>query len=208
VFGNDPGEDCHDTDIDLSWCQQGWRWNLDRVVDTQNNQTRYFYTTETNHYLRWGNTKTAYDRAGALETIEYGLTRPANGHTIARQVVEIETGDRCVGKIQGGGTCAAGAGVNPWPDVPVDLICGAADTCTSEAPAFFTDQRYTKVTSKTVQGTQAGGLTTRVVDEYVLGHTMPEPDPAHPGAPELWLNTITRTGHGANGITTSLPAVA
>lgn len=33
VFGDDANEPCHASSFASSWCQQGWRWNLDLVID-------------------------------------------------------------------------------------------------------------------------------------------------------------------------------
>jgi hypothetical protein len=43
VYGNNPGEPCHNTTFATSWCQQAWRWNLDYVVDPHQNTMAYFY---------------------------------------------------------------------------------------------------------------------------------------------------------------------
>ena len=53
-----------------------YRWNLDYVVDPDNNLTVYKYATETNYYLRGGatgsGTLTSYIRGGYLTNILYG----------------------------------------------------------------------------------------------------------------------------------------
>ncbi|MFE1832072.1 hypothetical protein [Streptomyces yangpuensis] len=74
VFGDDAKEPCHAATFATSWCQQGWRWNLDLVVDTKGNDITYWYKPEMNSYGR--NMKAAddtpYTRGGTLERIEYG----------------------------------------------------------------------------------------------------------------------------------------
>ena len=63
VFGNNSGEPCNAAP---GWCQQAWRWNLDRVVDPNRNTTLYSYTPETNKYALNGSTATTYVRGGYL----------------------------------------------------------------------------------------------------------------------------------------------
>src|SRR6185437_11026640 len=59
-----------------SWKPMPYRWNLDYVVDPDNNLTVYNYATETNYYMRGGatgtGTLTSYIRGGYLTSIQYG----------------------------------------------------------------------------------------------------------------------------------------
>ena len=48
VFGNNAGEPCQ------GWCNQAWRWNLDRVTDRNGNIITYKYTAELNNYQLGG----------------------------------------------------------------------------------------------------------------------------------------------------------
>src|SRR5829696_7879941 len=53
VYANELGEPCWGTapgNIGDSFCQQAWRWNLDRVVDPNQNATIYSYSPVTNYY--------------------------------------------------------------------------------------------------------------------------------------------------------------
>ena len=52
MAGNGTGEPCHKTTFATSFCQQGWRWNLDYVVDPHGNAEVLNYTAETNQYRR------------------------------------------------------------------------------------------------------------------------------------------------------------
>ncbi|HAQ9610462.1 TPA: hypothetical protein IYE61_002961, partial [Enterococcus faecium] len=77
VFGNDAGEPCNAASFVDSSCTQGWRWNLDYVVDVHGNAEAFYYHTETNKYAQYttGTAKnTTYTRGGQLDRIEYGLT--------------------------------------------------------------------------------------------------------------------------------------
>ena len=202
VFATEAGQQCHHATISQSRCQQGWQWNLDKVVDTHGNVTSYTYADETNHYALWGNTTTPveYDRAGRLTKIEYGYR---NVDTVAHQVVQVASGKRCTKSLSTPGDACTGADSpqnNPslWPDVPTDLICDSSSSCMIGSPSFFSIHRYAQVTTETVQE-GSGDLTTRKVDVYTLTHTMSDPDGNGPDQPDLWLTQVDRTGHGANG---------
>jgi hypothetical protein len=57
VVGNNPGEPCNGADYFHSGCLQGYRWNLDYVVDPRGNSMTYFYT-------RWGGGVRVQQRPG------------------------------------------------------------------------------------------------------------------------------------------------
>lgn len=212
VYGNDAGEPCHDATIADAWCQQAWRWNLDRVIDSKGNQIRYFYEDEINHYARWANTteayRTAYDRSGSLVRVEYGFDRNSGQ---PRQMATISRTKRCTPQLSDpsadcSGTNGPRAAPGKWPDVPSDLICdGSDEVCTVGSPSFFTTNRYHEVNTFTIEGND-GAKTTRPVDTYTLDHSMPDPDGDGSDEPDLWLNKITRTGH-LGGENLSLPVV-
>ncbi|MGW1642524.1 hypothetical protein [Streptomyces lavendulae] len=48
VYGNHPGEPCHQTSFAASSCDQGWRWNLDYVEDVHGNAMIIDWAKETN----------------------------------------------------------------------------------------------------------------------------------------------------------------
>ena len=72
--GSPAGTACADpTNADPKACRNGWRWNLDFVVDPHNNLTRYTYAREDNYYLRGtGMSPTEYQAGGYLAQIDYG----------------------------------------------------------------------------------------------------------------------------------------
>ena len=74
VFGNDPGEPCHNTTFATSSCAQAWRWNLDYVVDVHGNAEAFYYDAQTNMYSANGATAASYVRGGELDHIDYGFT--------------------------------------------------------------------------------------------------------------------------------------
>jgi hypothetical protein len=198
VYGNNTNEPCFDKSTTAAdkWCQQAWRWYLDRVIDPSGNEIKYSYTRETNYYARYASTaaanRTEYDRAGLLKKIEYGF----RNFSTPREAVVIDTLKRCTPQVidstaSCGGTAAEVPG--KWPDVPGDLICDASTVCANASPSFFTTNRYNQVATATVDAT--GNV--RVVDTYTLKYTMPDPDGSGNDQPDLWLNRIDR--RGSNG---------
>ncbi|MEO7629269.1 MAG: hypothetical protein ABIS91_23615, partial [Nocardioides sp.] len=213
VFGNDAGEPCHEAAVAQAWCQQAWRWNLDKSVDSLGHKTVYTYKTEDNFYALWGdeNNPKRYDRAGYLDEIFYGLKENQDrGNAHAR--LTVYSGPRCNVELDGVGNCLAD-GNTPrqapelWPDVPTDLICDTNRTCFNGSPSFFSIHRYVRVVTQTI-GDQ-GEL--HSVDQYDLSFTMPDPDKDGEDngldEPDLWLNAIRRTGLSGNGSQAQLPAV-
>lgn len=146
VYGNGTGEPCSG-----AICDQGWRWNLDRVVDTNDNVTTYTYAQETNKYLAIAGLagERSYTRAGQLKTIEYGAHTgsPAAG---PQARVEFAIPWRCASlsdKLEPDPTACTEpkTNANPatYPDVPVDLLCvDNTSQCTTSWPSFFTARRY------------------------------------------------------------------
>ncbi len=206
VYGNDVGEECKAGTIASSWCQQGWQWNLDRVVDASGNRIEYRYTNETNYYGRFASSavanSTVYDRGGWLDQITYGFARDTD---TARQRVEITTLPRCTTATVNVSAACTGtdgprAATGIWPDVPGDLICDGNDLCDNFSPSFFSTRRYYRVLTKTVEGS-GGSATAREVDRYTLTHSMPDPDSNANGGdgPDLWLNEILHEGIGSGG---------
>ncbi|WP_282204956.1 hypothetical protein [Kitasatospora fiedleri] len=195
VFGNNAGEPCNGANFDASWCQQGWRWNLDLVVDAHGNDITYWYTPETNNYSR--NLKTAnrtpYIRGGHLDHIEYGQQKTdlysATVKPMAR--VEFGTAERCLES--NAALCAANSidtNRQYWYDTPWNENCKDGTDCTTQfSPTFFTRTRLTQVVAKTLQ---AGG-TYALVDTWDLTHKWGTADYDY----QLLLASITHTGNSA-----------
>lgn len=186
VFGNNPGEPCHQATFDVSWCQQAWRWNLDYVVDTHGNSMSYWYTPETNNYGRDGDaTKVSpYIRGGTLDHINYGTRTEAEFGGNAPDRVLFGVADRCVP-----GSICDTAHPASWPDVPWDQSC-AASPCTSVlSPTFWSTKRLASVMT---QVWNASSNAYQSVDSWALAQTYPDPgDGTRAG---LWLASVTRTG--------------
>ncbi len=184
VFGNNPGEPCHQASFDASWCQQAWRWNLDYVVDPHGNSMSYWYAPETNNYGRNLDPAkaTPYTRGGTLAHIDYGTRTDAEFATPPARVV-FGVADRCIP----GAVCDP-AHPASWPDTPLDQDCTAVPCTDKLAPTFWTTKRLATVTTQVWDGSSAY----RNVDSWTLEHSFPPPgDGTRAG---LWLAGITHTG--------------
>ncbi|TKT10859.1 RHS repeat-associated core domain-containing protein [Streptomyces galbus] len=192
VYGNDSGEPCHGSTFADSWCQQGYRWNLDYVVDPHGNAISYWYTPETNYYGRDNATSpTPYTRGGYLSEIHYGQLagKVYDSTAPAAAKVFFDTAERCLA--DSAFDCAASkmttANAAHWPDVPVDQVCASSGTCANHGPAFFSTRRLTSIRTQVLVGTAYQN-----VDSWSLAHTFPSTGDTT--TPSMWLSSLTRTG--------------
>jgi RHS repeat-associated protein len=203
MYGNGTTEPCQG-----AVCMQGWRWNLDRVVDPNGNVATYSYAQEINKYTLlggFGATERAYVRAGQVASIEYGAH---SGPTVAAQAkVEFGIVWRCSSLSpkpetdpEGCKEPKTGADGTAYPDVPVDLICvNNTAACTIHSPSFFTARRYSQVRTYVFVDNAW-----KPVDEFNLTHSFdPKPDPAVKD--KLVLTGVQRRGVSASPSIT-LPA--
>ena len=189
VYGNHPGDKGYTAgNFSASERAQGWRWNLDYVVDVHGNTMSYFYGTETNRYARNGdvNDAASYIRGGYLRRIDYGQRSNQVYSTAPVGQVEFEAADRC----SAGSTCDFDH-PGSWPDTPVDQHCGAAPCQGDFSPTFWTQKRLSKITTRVWDGESAH----RTVDSWTLNHLYADPGDATRAG--LWLDTISHTGHVA-----------
>jgi RHS repeat-associated protein len=197
VFGNNPGEPCHQATFDASWCQQAWRWNLDYVVDPHGNSMSYWYTPETNNYGRDANPAevSSYIRGGTLDHINYGTRTGSDFSGNAPERVLFTVADRCTP-----GSVCDSAHPASWPDVPWDQSCTGSPCTNVLTPTFWTTKRLAAVTTQ-LWDTSANAY--RNVDSWALTHSYPDPgDGTRAG---LWLASVTRTGQ--DGGSAPLPSV-
>ncbi|MFJ4413307.1 polymorphic toxin-type HINT domain-containing protein [Streptomyces sp. NPDC088925] len=195
VFGNNTGEPCHKDDFASSYCEQGWRWNLDYVVDTHGNAMTYHYTKESNSYGR--NLKaeddTTYTRGGYLDRIDYGLkSDKIYGAKPLAQVV-LSNAERCLP--ESGVTCEASTIKDKstyWYDTPWDLNCDAGSKCDEGrlSPSFWTRKRLTGITTQVLK---ADGMYGKV-DSWALNHKWGMADTDY----QLLLDSIQHTGQAAS----------
>ncbi|MEU5858727.1 RHS repeat-associated core domain-containing protein [Nocardiopsis dassonvillei] len=189
VYGNDSGEPCNKSSLADSWCQQGWRWNLDYAIDAEGNALSHYYGVETNNYGRnFTSTATPYDRGGYLKRTEYGL-RSDDAYATAPARVNYSVGERCL--TTDSFDCAADkrteANAEHWPDTPLDQECKTS--CAGQHSAtFWSTKKLNKITTQVHDGDE---YTT--VDTWELGHAFPAPGDGTD--PALWLESIVHTGH-------------
>ncbi|NEA54277.1 RHS repeat-associated core domain-containing protein [Streptomyces sp. SID13666] len=192
VFGNDAGEPCHGSSFATSWCQQGWRWNLDLVLDVHGNDITYWYHPESNSYGRnlTDTDDTPYVRGGTLDHIEYGQQKSdiysATVKPMAR--VDFSPAERCLESTTVCDPATIDANRQYWYDTPWDMNCAAGQTCDSGrlAPTFWTRTRLAKVTARTLQSD--GGY--KDVDSWALHYHWGTADSDY----QLLLDSILHTG--------------
>ncbi|MFI6864544.1 polymorphic toxin-type HINT domain-containing protein [Streptomyces sp. NPDC050421] len=184
VYGNHSSEPGHGADFASSAETQGWRWNLDYVVDPRGNAMAMYYTKETGYYAQ--NSKTdspkPYTRGGYLAKIDYGL-RDGAVYTTANPAARITFAStpRCLTDCTFDESHATS-----WPDTPVDLDCASTGTCLQFGPSFWTNKRLTAINTYALLGT-----TMTAVDAWAL--TQSFPNTGDTSSPALWLDSIQRT---------------
>ncbi|HEX6684766.1 MAG TPA: RHS repeat-associated core domain-containing protein, partial [Candidatus Limnocylindrales bacterium] len=190
-----------------NFCQQAWRWNLDRVVDPNGNVTTYQYSPSVNYYraiLGFAGWQ-PYVRSGQLRLIEYGgNTGEFNGGVAVgpQARVDVSGAHRCESLDPGTG-CQAPTTPTPgttpatrYPDVPVDQICTspAGSGCNNNfSPTFFTTMRYTRLTTQVLV---AGAW--KPVDEVVFTHRFEAENANGTGNKKLYLTGLQRSGLSAS----------
>ncbi|MFE1909373.1 ricin-type beta-trefoil lectin domain protein [Streptomyces gardneri] len=215
VFGNHPGEPCHQATYAASSCAQAWRWNLDYVEDVHGNAVVVDWAKETNRYAKNEKfkEKVAYERGGHPLRVDYGLRVGSLGAVPAARV-EFGVSERCVQ--ERGTECSDSefesknyADKQPWWDTPSTLHCGSGTAdCYVSSPTFWSRKRLTSVT--TYAQRVEGSTELLKVDGWTLAQSFPKQrTDTHP---PLWLESVTRTGYSvakdASGAQQSLPMPA
>ncbi|MEU9335748.1 RHS repeat-associated core domain-containing protein [Streptomyces sp. NPDC048290] len=204
VFGNHPGEPCNATAFADSDCKQVYRWNLDYVVDPLGDAMTLWWNKWTNYYGQQmkADQQAVYDRNAQLARIDYGLRSDKLFGVQPAGRVAFTVTERC---IPGTFDCAESkrttANAKHWPDTPLDQECASGAKCTDKySPTFWSTKRLVKITTSVLAGTAL-----KTVDTWDLEQTYPPTGDAT--SPALWLESITRTGHGA-GATAPMPKVS
>ncbi|MET9675081.1 SpvB/TcaC N-terminal domain-containing protein, partial [Streptomyces sp. NPDC006482] len=186
VYGNHAGEQGNGADYASSAEVQGWRWNLDYVVDPHGNAMALYYTKEQGHYAQNGkfDDPKPYTRGGYLNRIDYGLRDDAVYATVPPAGrVTFTTGNRCTAT-----DCAfTEANATSWPDTPVDLNCTTGTECLQGSPTFWSKQRLTGINTFSLVGT-----TLEPVDTWALAQSFPATGDT--STPAMWLDSVKRTG--------------
>ncbi|MGW0827849.1 polymorphic toxin-type HINT domain-containing protein [Streptomyces sp. NPDC002845] len=156
VAGNHSTDPCHATEFKNSFCDQGWRFQLDYVVDLTGNAMSLWWEKETNAYAQNNKEASAvsYDRAGYLTRIDYGQRAGTlyTAEPLGRMV--FTTAERCfydpalnVNCTKANFDSKQSHLTRPWFDTPADLACKAGAKCATYAPTFWSRKRLAKVTA-------------------------------------------------------------
>jgi YD repeat-containing protein len=188
VYGNHPNEPGYVAgNFAGSRKTQGWRWNLDHVVDPHGNTMTYYYGKEPGAYGREADPdkRTTYDRGGYLKRIEYGsrADAPATAYPAAQVVFDIQ--DRCATNCYTGTDPVEAS----WLDTPWDQFCAEAPCTTQLSPTFWTSNRLATIRTQVYSG--SGGAYTDV-DSWALRHTYLQAG-GNEGKP-MWLAGVAHTG--------------
>ncbi|MEV0451874.1 polymorphic toxin-type HINT domain-containing protein [Streptomyces sp. NPDC050600] len=211
VYHPKAGDPCNSSSTGLaSWCQMGWQWNLDYIVDLHGNLINYTYDQEDNWYARGGGqnngtgARTKYQRASQPRTVSYGQRLPeqiaAKGGLKPAVVMTFKALERCFETTGCEPADRTLANQSRWKDTPLDQSCASGGTCTVYGPTFWTSKRLAEVKADVLVGTGY-----RTVDTWTLTHGWSYPDDATQ-SPTMWLQSIKRTG--SNGLSAlDLPPV-
>ncbi len=193
VYGNNDGDPCNGSTFAGSDCNQGWRWGLDYVVDTNGNSMTLFYEKETNYFGSRKNTSVKkYDRAQHLTRIEYG-TRAGDENDTPPARVRFELKPRCIDtETFSCSTAWSSSTKSQWPDSPYDRVCGSTSSAPSScsgrhAPTFFSPNRLGSIVSEVREGNAYVPVNT-----WTLKHTFPATTDGTD--PAMWLSQVTPTG--------------
>ena len=161
-----------------------WRWNLDRVEDTNGNVASYFYDLELHHYSDpYGySAKTTYVRAGNLSRIEYTKRAGQATQPHARVLFNMEL--RCSDPT----STQWCHNYSMFFDAPTDLNC--IQICSQTAPAFWSERRLDSLQTQIFD--QASGRW-HTAGYYDLRHEFPGPLPNR----KLWLAGIQQLPGGS-----------
>ncbi|MFE2419003.1 RHS repeat-associated core domain-containing protein [Streptomyces hokutonensis] len=154
VAGNHSEDPCHAAKFADSFCDQGWRFQLDYVVDTTGNAMSLWWEKEKNAYARDMQEAKAveYDRAGYLSHIDYGqrATTLFSQEPLGR--VRFNASERCFDDPALNVACSnanfdskQSDRTRPWFDTPADLACATGKKCGTYAPTFFSRKRLASV---------------------------------------------------------------
>ncbi|MFD7555500.1 polymorphic toxin-type HINT domain-containing protein [Streptomyces sp. NPDC059835] len=195
VFGNHAGEQGHGADFASSSENQGWRWNLDYVVDPHGNAMALYYTKFGGYYSKNGkyDAPVVYTRDSVLEKISYGL-RAGQVYTpaLAPAQVNFTVSQRCKAA-----TCTFDTDhATDWPDVPINLNCTSGTQCLQGTPTFWSTKRLTSIDTVVL----SGGAHVPV-DTWTLAQSYPPTGDTT--KPALWLDSVQHTAKA--GALTDIP---
>ncbi|WP_141960819.1 RHS repeat-associated core domain-containing protein [Actinoallomurus bryophytorum] len=199
VVGDDAGEPHNDVAPESR--NQTWRWNLDRVIDRNENSQYYYWVNEVNNYKRFasGNIH-SYDRGGYLEDMYYGSnTNAADDQltgwvhfTVVNRCVERTVKDDPYNDPYSSEVCPGfSSSPDSYPDVPVDQMCSSS-SCSKYSPTFFSTYRLDKITTYTRALNDTGAADWDNVSKIFLRFKYANPTGTTDAV--LWLDHIRLVG--------------
>ncbi|MFE7930345.1 ricin-type beta-trefoil lectin domain protein [Streptomyces sp. NPDC057456] len=156
VAGNHDTDPCYKPAFKDSFCDQGWRFQLDYVVDTTGSAMTLWWEQEKNSYAQNMKEKppVVYDRGGYLTHIDYGQRAGALFSEEPLGRMRFHAAERCFDDNAFKVACS-GANFDskqsdrtrPWFDTPADLSCESGKKCQTYAPTFWSRKRLVSVDS-------------------------------------------------------------
>lgn len=222
--GDDVGEPCNDRYANSGrnypgMCFAPWRWNVDRVVDANENVTTFHWKRESGKYRYYETelccgvpptyeyTPIDYDRGGYLDRIEWGANTSIATSTPTTKVV-FNMVSRCSSTTERDDPL-----INPYPvdtgtgdlycggtwDVPDDLVRCDTYQCGNGSPAFFIMRRLDSVVTYALDG--ATGTWDDVHKIQLRFKYLRSPESGSNGCctPTLWLDYLRPVGLAGTG---------
>jgi hypothetical protein len=141
AYGDQAGEPCYNATFANAGCQQGYRWNLDYVVDPSGNSMTYVYDKFSGVYGANANTYAdGYDLSATVNHIDYGTRAGSEGSSTAPMRMQFTVDGRCTG----------GCAHSEYPDTPWDQYCapGSTSCAALPAPVFWNPNKLSAVTAQ------------------------------------------------------------
>ncbi|MFE6038976.1 RHS repeat-associated core domain-containing protein [Streptomyces sp. NPDC056452] len=213
VIGDDAGEPCYDGGKAV-YCNQAWRWSMDRVVTANEVENTYFYNKERNYYrsIAGANKARGYDAGSYLSRIDYGWSSQIAGAQLPA-MIDFQHVNRCVERMEEKDPLNNTVPACPsfetkpesYPDVPVDLMCdGSTDdeACAGKTyyPTFFQRDVLWDINVH-VRDTNTSGWD--LVKQYQFKYALMNPSGAV--GEQLWLDYIQQRGYAGDDI--DLPTI-
>ncbi|WP_327316922.1 polymorphic toxin-type HINT domain-containing protein [Streptomyces sp. NBC_01235] len=154
VAGNHDSDPCYKPAFKDSFCDQGWRFQLDYVVDTTGNAMTLWWEKEKNAYAQNMKEKppVVYDRGGYLTHIDYGQRAGSLFTEEPLGRMRFHAAERCFDDNAFKVDCSdtnfdskQSDRTRPWFDTPADLSCESGKKCQTYAPTFWSRKRLASV---------------------------------------------------------------
>lgn len=193
IYDTDPAS-CGNFTNDL--CDKAWRWNLDRIEDTNGNVVSYFYSWEDNYYKARNDSSSSYRkryvRAGQIARIDYSKRSGTSVQPHARVLFNSEL--RCTDPTSTG-DCSW---PSQFPDTPGDLACEAYPaSCSQNKPTFWSQRRLDSIQTQIYDQSTSTWQTAAIYDLTQSFPTAPTDGQGDTSEKKLWLGSIAQRPGGS-----------